>query len=116
MLYNHILVSFIPKMINAKIHNGRVMISSIELYDAIGRPRMKYYRWLERHTNENSVKSPMDYCFVREPNTKRHRPMVVYFSLTLAKAICIYEKSRVAMKIREYIEMHIDPIDPKIKI
>jgi phage anti-repressor protein len=97
-------------MINARCVESRVMISSIELYDALSHNRRKYYHWINRLIIRNqSLDNPRDFFMHKDKvGGSKGRPREFFISITLAKAILIQEGTIISKQIRLYIEEHIE--------
>lgn len=94
-------------MINGYLFDKRLMISSIELYDAMNSNRKKYYHWVRRFLLKNqSLVLPRDFVFYQEK--RFHQPREFLLTPALAKAILVIEGTVVSRKIRFFIEDQIE--------
>jgi len=82
---------------------NRIVISSLDLYEALERDHKKYYSWIKRRVLFNSsLDVPKDYFIAK------HRPLKVLMSISLAKAILVREGTIISRNLRWYIEEHIE--------
>src|SRR5688572_9965281 len=82
---------------------SRVLISSLELYNALERDHKKYYKWIKQRVVFNSSLDIPRYYFIH-----KHRPLNLFMSVSLTKAILVREGTIVARNLRLYIEEKIE--------
>jgi phage anti-repressor protein len=88
----------------------RIMISSVELGDALGVDHRKYYLFLRRYVENNlSLESAKDF-FLLTKEQKRAKGKIKEFllSTTVVKYILISERTHCALRIRRFVEDEIE--------
>jgi phage anti-repressor protein len=86
------------------------MISSLEMYQSFGRDMNKYYLWVNRYIIQNaSLDNPRDYFVFRKAiRGYKGCKTEFYISISLAKALCVMERTKVSKLVRHYIEDNIE--------
>jgi len=104
-------------MIKYYVVHKTVVVKAIDLYEAFGRDRQKFYIWKRRYITNNCVLDRyIDYWPVDSAAGPSQALRDFYLSLTLAKSICISERTIVAKQILKFIDEKIEKkIDRKIK-
>lgn len=94
-------------VITPVFHRNKYWISSIELYDTLGRDKKKYYMWTVRHIfQNNSLLQPHDFFVYKKhiAGWKNPQRTDIYLSVPLAMAILIREGTNLSRNIRYCLE------------
>jgi len=101
-------------MITLRKERGKYWISSIELYDKLGRDKEKYRRWIHRYITGNGSLVPVDdYYTYREAKRGRGKSnrTELYLSMPTAVYLCGREGTIISRNIRlsiqEDIKQHV---------
>lgn len=97
-------------MIGYYISNNKIVFSSLELYNAIGRNPKHYYRWKKRYILSNqTLQHTVDYSVKQLAyNKKAGETEDLFISISLAKSLLINERTIVAKNVRLYIEVNVE--------